>query len=133
MADSSSPNRRAQSPSGDASLARPAGLGRTAPHSTEAEESLLACCLLDGGDSVSACLEGRLAPESFYSPSNRLMFEVVCDIYRLGHPIDAAVLSEEFISQAMAATDGVVAKAAQVLSMQRTTLVEKIGKYQISG
>lgn len=38
----------------------------------------------------------------------------------------------QLITQAMAATDGVVAKAARLLSMQRTTLVEKIGKYEIT-
>lgn len=42
-------------------------------------------------------------------------------------------VEQQLISQAMAATDGVVARAARLLSMQRTTLVEKIGKYQIVG
>ena len=42
-------------------------------------------------------------------------------------------VEQQLISQAMAATDGVVAKAARLLSMQRTTLVEKIGKYDIAG
>ncbi|MBT8100105.1 MAG: sigma 54-interacting transcriptional regulator, partial [Gammaproteobacteria bacterium] len=40
-------------------------------------------------------------------------------------------VEQELISQAMTATDGVVAKAARLLSMQRTTLVEKIGKYHL--
>ncbi len=41
-------------------------------------------------------------------------------------------LEQDMISQAMQASDGVVAKAARLLSMRRTTLVEKIGKYQIA-
>ncbi len=41
-------------------------------------------------------------------------------------------VEQELINQAMLATDGVVAKAARLLSMQRTTLVEKIGKYNIA-
>ncbi|MDJ0939401.1 MAG: sigma-54 dependent transcriptional regulator [Woeseiaceae bacterium] len=40
-------------------------------------------------------------------------------------------LEQELIGQAMEASGGVVAKAARMLSMQRTTLVEKIGKYQL--
>ena len=36
------------------------------------------------------------------------------------------------IEQAMAATDGVVAKAARLLNMRRTTLVEKLGKYSLN-
>ena len=38
-------------------------------------------------------------------------------------------VEERLIEQAMAASDGVVAKAARLLSMRRTTLVEKIAKY----
>lgn len=121
MAVSTSPNRRAQSPSGDASPARPGGLGRAAPHSAEAEESLLACCLLDGGDSVSACLEGRLGPESFYSPANRVMFEVVCDIYRLGHPIDSAVLAEELRKRNLLDSVGGLAQISHITNRIPTT------------
>lgn len=41
-------------------------------------------------------------------------------------------LEQELIGQAMHAAGGVVAKAARLLAMQRTTLVEKIGKYDIA-
>ena len=41
-------------------------------------------------------------------------------------------VEQDLIGQAMQASDGVVAKAARLLSMQRTTLVEKIGKYNIA-
>lgn len=40
-------------------------------------------------------------------------------------------LEQDLISQAMQAADGVVAQAARLLNMRRTTLVEKIGKYQL--
>lgn len=41
-------------------------------------------------------------------------------------------VEQELIGQAMQASDGVVAKAARLLAMRRTTLVEKIGKYNIA-
>ncbi len=41
-------------------------------------------------------------------------------------------VEQELISQAMEASGGVVAQAARLLSMQRTTLVEKISKYQLA-
>jgi len=69
--------------------------GRTVPHSIEAEEYLLACCLLDGNDTLSRCLEKKLAPACFYSPANRLVYEKLCELYNKGAPIDLAVLSEE--------------------------------------
>jgi len=36
------------------------GLGRAPPHSLEAEEYLLGCCLLDGADTIARCLESKL-------------------------------------------------------------------------
>lgn len=41
-------------------------------------------------------------------------------------------VEQDLIGQAMQVSGGVVAKAARLLSMQRTTLVEKIGKYNIA-
>ena len=41
-------------------------------------------------------------------------------------------VEQDLIGQAMQVSGGVVAKAARLLSMQRTTLVEKIGKYQLA-
>ncbi len=41
-------------------------------------------------------------------------------------------LESDLIEQAMRASNGVVAKAARLLNMRRTTLVEKIGKYNIA-
>ena len=41
-------------------------------------------------------------------------------------------VEQDLIGQAMQASDGVIAHAARLLSMRRTTLVEKIGKYNIA-
>ncbi len=41
-------------------------------------------------------------------------------------------LEQELISQALKAADGVVANAAKLLHMRRTTLVEKISKYRLA-
>ena len=35
-------------------------IGRQPPHSVEAEEYLLSCCLLDGSDSIAKCLEKKV-------------------------------------------------------------------------
>jgi len=69
--------------------------GRTLPHSIEAEEYLLSCCLLDGAEVISRCLEARLRPESFYLGTHGLIFERLLELYNRQMPIDVAVLSEE--------------------------------------
>ena len=40
-------------------------------------------------------------------------------------------VERDLIEQAMQASDGVVARAARLLNLRRTTLVEKLGKYQL--
>jgi len=115
---------------------RTGGASRSAPHSTEAEESLIACCLLDGGDSVSACLEGRMSPESFYAPSNRVLFEVICDIYRLGHPIDSAVLGEELRKRNLLDAVGGLAQINHITNRipttaHRTYYIQQVKETQI--
>jgi replicative DNA helicase len=75
--------------------AQAAAPGRVPPHSVEAEEQLLSACLLDGGDVVARCLEGKIAPASFYVPANRLIYEKLLELYNAGKPIDLAILAEE--------------------------------------
>jgi replicative DNA helicase len=52
------------------------------PHSVEAEEYLLSCCLIDGADVVARCLEARITPESFYVPAHGIIYEKLQDLYR---------------------------------------------------
>jgi replicative DNA helicase len=65
------------------------------PHSVEAEEYLLSCCLIDGAEVVARCLEARISPESFYVPAHGIVFERLQDLYNRQTPIDVAVLAEE--------------------------------------
>jgi replicative DNA helicase len=72
-----------------------AAAGRGMPHSTEAEEYLLSCCLIDGAEVVARCMEARISPESFYVPAHGLIFEKLLELYNRQVPIDVAVLGEE--------------------------------------
>src|SRR5258708_22796986 len=72
-----------------------APIGRSMPHSIEAEEYLLSCCLLDGADVVSRCLEARIRPESFYLAAHGVIFERLLDLYNRQKPMDVSVLAEE--------------------------------------
>lgn len=68
---------------------------RTPPHSVEAEEYLLSCCLIDGNDTVASCLEAKLTASAFYVRENRVVFEHLVAMYNWGITIDLAVLAEE--------------------------------------
>jgi replicative DNA helicase len=73
----------------------PTAAGRGMPHSVEAEEYLLSCCLIDGADVMARCLEARISPESFFVPAHGIVFERLLDLYNRQAPIDVAVLGEE--------------------------------------
>jgi sigma-54 specific flagellar transcriptional regulator A len=47
--------------------------------------------------------------------------------------IHIAAIEEQLIRQSLDRTAGVVAQAARLLGLRRTTLVEKLRKYGISG
>jgi len=70
-------------------------VGRSLPHSLEAEEYLLSCCLLDGADVLSRCLEARIRPESFYDPKHGIVYERLIDLYNRQAPIDVSVVAED--------------------------------------
>ena len=76
--------------------------GRTSremPASEEAEQHVIACCLLDGNDTIARCLEARIAPESFYWPSNQLLFQAIIELYQKGQPVTLEVLAEELTTR----------------------------------
>lgn len=69
--------------------------GRVLPHSAEAEEYLLSCCLLDGSDSIAKCLEKKLPAEAFFVPANRVIYDKLVELYQKQPPVAIEVLAEE--------------------------------------
>ena len=70
-------------------------IGRQPPHSVEAEEYLLSCCLLDGSDSIAKCLEKKLPAAAFYVAANRVIYEKLIELYQKAPPVAIEVLAEE--------------------------------------
>ncbi len=68
---------------------------RVLPHSVEAEEGLLACCILDGADVLSRCMEARLSSEAFYVPAHQILFEALLAINERRAAMDEIILAEE--------------------------------------
>ena len=87
---------------------------RVQPHSIEAEEYLLSCCLLDGNDTIARCLEGKITAAAFYAPANRVIFEVLLGMYNRAMAIDLAVLTEELRTSRMLDEIGGIAYLMQI-------------------
>lgn len=72
-------------------------IGRTPPHSIEAEEYLLSCCFLDGADIVSRCITAEIIPACFYVRANHVIYEKLVELYNKGTAIDLAILQQELV------------------------------------
>lgn len=100
---------------------QPTQVLRTMPHSIEAEEYLLSCCLLDGADVISRCLEARIRAESFYDSKHGIIYERLLDLYNRQVPIDASVVAEDLKTSKLLDDVGGYAFIAQVSSRIPTT------------
>ncbi len=94
---------------------------RTIPHSVEAEEYLLSCCLLDGNDTIARCFEGKLTAAAFYVPANRIIYEKLTELYNTGTALDLAVLAEELKTSRQLDQVGGYAYLTQISSRIPTT------------
>jgi replicative DNA helicase len=66
---------------------------RVPPHNMEAEEGLLAACLIDGGlEVITTCIEMHILPDCFFKGAHGQIFETLLELYDLGEPIDEIVL-----------------------------------------
>ncbi len=68
---------------------------RGPPFSAEAEEHVIACCLLDGSDTIARCLESRVSADAFYIPQNRLLFDLIVKLYQKRGIVSLEILVEE--------------------------------------
>jgi replicative DNA helicase len=121
MAETISAPPSPRAPAGGGDPAASAFAGRTPPHSAEAEEYLLSCCLLDGGDTIARCLEARLTPPAFYLPANRVIFEKLCELYQRSPPVAIEMLIEELRTTKQLEAVGGVPYLMQVSSRIPTT------------
>jgi len=70
-------------------------LDRLPPHSTEAEQGVLGCILLDPNENIGICIEKfRSGSEVFYDLRHRVLFELLAELFDKKQPIDIFTLSQ---------------------------------------
>lgn len=68
---------------------------RGQPHNIEAEEGLLAACLIDGGREVlTECIEAKIQPDFFYKTGHQEIYRALLSLYETGDPVDEILLLE---------------------------------------
>ena len=94
---------------------------RTLPHSIEAEEYLLSCCLIDGADVLARCDAAGIQSDSFYLAAHGIVYRRLIDLHKRQAPIDVAVLAEDLKTAGKLDAVGGYAFLMQVSSRIPTT------------
>lgn len=80
-------------------------VGRLPPHSPEAEQGVLGCCLLDG-TVMGDCLEKLGGPEAFYDLRHRELYCVLAELYEARVAIDVLTVHEALKTRSKLAAVG---------------------------
>jgi replicative DNA helicase len=68
---------------------------RGLPHSLEAEEYFLACCLIDGSETIAQALQAGISGKAFYDAKHELIWSAIVKLFRERPPVDLAMVAEE--------------------------------------
>lgn len=104
---------------------------RSPPHSAEAEEHVIACCLLDEGSTLDRCLQAGLSTESFYFPANQVIFSTLKEMRKDKKDIGLEILGQELTANRTLQAVGGYAYLMQVTGKIPTTahagyMIEKV-------
>jgi replicative DNA helicase len=100
--------------------------GRIPPHSVEAEEGLLGACLIDTDQGVlSSCMEVGLIAEAFFTPSHKVVFHLMMDLYAANQPVDEVTVLDALSSRSVGSIDWL--KSQQRMTDPNTSLLALIG------
>jgi hypothetical protein len=91
------------------------------PRFDEAEESLLACCLIDGGASIASAQDSGITAEAFNDFPNRTIWQCLVEMRRASLPIDEAILVEELKKRGQLEVSGGFVRINQLTDRIPTT------------
>ena len=96
-------------------------VGRTMPHNVEAEQGLLASCILDGVEVLPLCLERNLPPEAFYVSTHQIIYESIVSLYEKKTVVDEILLAEELSNKNQLEMVGGLPGINQIMDRIETT------------
>ncbi len=96
-------------------------IGRTMPHNVEAEQGLLAACILDSGEVLPLCLERNIRPEAFYVATHQIIYESIISLYEKKTVVDEILLAEDLSNRNELDTVGGMSGINQIMDRIETT------------
>ncbi len=118
---SSGPRRSARSGKLPDGISAGGLIGRTMPHNVEAEEGLLASCILDGDEVMPLCMEKNLPAEAFYVANHQILYEALLSLYNKKSAVDEILLAEELSNQGHIDTIGGIPGINRITDRIETT------------
>lgn len=94
---------------------------RVAPHNLDAEEGLLAACLLEPGDVVTLCVDAKLREDAFFKPSHQILYKAIIELYDKAEAIDEITVADVLGSRGELETIGGAAEVTRLASRIETT------------
>lgn len=102
---------------------------RAMPASPEAEQHVIAACLIDEGITLDRAIGEGVTEDCFLSPANRLLFATLAGLRKENKPIDLSVLAQELKSKRLLdSVDGM----AYLLEVTRTVETTTKASYFIN-
>jgi hypothetical protein len=99
----------------------PAAPDRAPPSSAEAEEHVIACALIDEGETLTRAIQAGVTPAAFYFPANRILWETLTNLHASGKPVMLDTLAEELKTARLLEATGGFSYLMQVVSKVPTT------------
>ena len=96
-------------------------VGRTMPHNVEAEQGLLASCILDSSEVLPLCLERNLPPDGFYVATHQIIYEAIVSLYEKKTAVDEILLAEELSNRNQLEMVGGIPGINQIMDRIETT------------
>ena len=94
--DKASPLKKASAFSSGKSSKNELVEGKALPSNQDAEQGLLAACIVDtSGEVLGRCMEQSIGPDHFYHHSHQLIFEALMDLHQDNQEADEILLAEK--------------------------------------
>ena len=76
------------------------------PWNLDAEEAIIACCVIDSSMALSACCDAGLKAEAFYRPAHKIVFRMVETMQRNGIGVDQITLADSLSARTLGTEPG---------------------------
>ena len=71
----------------------PQDIGRTLPHSIEAEQGVLGSMLISPREAIGECVE-KIGEEYFYIPAHQIIYSILVELWNVGQGIDLITFTQ---------------------------------------